>query len=302
MLRFISGKYQGGEFPVTEDKSIVVGRSSDLDMVLVEDMVSRKHARIAMQSDQIWIEDLGSTNGTFVNGEKIKRARLKEGDRVLIGTSILKLIAGDGAADAGTDAKAQLENVAAARRGSQQRTMSGSIEEVPLPDLLQLFGTSKKSGVLVIRTHNDEDVGRIFMRKGTIYHASINESPDVPAMKSMYRMLTWDKGLFDLDPPDPRELPNEISVSVQEVLMEGMRQLDEFTQLRDALPDMKARISIMTPLVAPLRDLKPEELDIIQLVHNQGSIEAVLNKATATDLDTLQGLVKLVKASYLRTE
>src|SRR6202034_2004116 len=125
VLRFISGKYQGGEFPVTPDKSIVVGRSSDLDMVLVEDMVSRKHARIAIQGDQIWIEDLGSTNGTFVNGEKIKRARLKEGDRVLIGTSILKLIAGDGYQD-NTDAKVQLENVAAARKGSQQRTMSGS--------------------------------------------------------------------------------------------------------------------------------------------------------------------------------
>jgi pSer/pThr/pTyr-binding forkhead associated (FHA) protein len=95
VLRFISGKYQGGEFPIAAEKQILIGRSSDLDMVLVEDMVSRKHARIAMQTDQIWIEDLGSTNGTFVNGEKIKRARLKEGDRVLIGTSILKLIAGD---------------------------------------------------------------------------------------------------------------------------------------------------------------------------------------------------------------
>src|ERR1700733_10175021 len=155
VLRFISGKYQGGEFPIATDKQIVVGRSSDLDMVLVEDMVSRKHARIAMQNEQIWIEDLGSTNGTFVNGEKIKRARLKEGDRVLIGTSILKLIAGDGATDS-TDAKIQLENVAAARRTSQARTMSGSIEEVPLPDLLQLFGTSKKSGVLVIRTTEEE--------------------------------------------------------------------------------------------------------------------------------------------------
>src|SRR5437764_79985 len=96
VLRFISGKYQGGEFPIVPEKQIIVGRSSDLDMVLVEDMVSRKHARIAMQADQIWIEDLGSTNGTFVNGEKIKRARLKEGDRVLIGTSILKVIAGEG--------------------------------------------------------------------------------------------------------------------------------------------------------------------------------------------------------------
>src|SRR5215207_3140479 len=163
VLRFISGKYQGGEFPIVAEKQIIVGRSSDLDMVLVEDMVSRKHARIQMTADQIWIEDLGSTNGTFVNGEKIKRARLKEGDRVLIGTSILKVIAGEGARDS-TDAKRDLENVAAARRTTQARTMSGSIEEVPLPDLLQLFATSKKSGVLVIRTETD-DVGKIFMRK-----------------------------------------------------------------------------------------------------------------------------------------
>ena len=152
VLRFISGKYQGGEFPIVPDKQIIVGRSSDLDMVLVEDMVSRKHARIAMQQDQIWIEDLGSTNGTFVNGEKIKRARLKEGDRVLIGTSILKVIAGDAPRDGDRTRSASSRTSPHARRTSQPRTMSGSIEEVPLPDLLQLFGTSKKSGVLVVRT------------------------------------------------------------------------------------------------------------------------------------------------------
>src|SRR6185503_17142733 len=94
-LRFISGKYQGGEFPLRMNKEIIVGRSSDLDMVLVEDMVSRRHARIACSETQIVIEDLGSTNGTFVNGEKIKRANLKVGDRVLIGTSILKVVSTD---------------------------------------------------------------------------------------------------------------------------------------------------------------------------------------------------------------
>ena len=45
-LRFISGKYQGGEFPLRPNREIIIGRSSDLDMVLVEDMVSRKHAKI----------------------------------------------------------------------------------------------------------------------------------------------------------------------------------------------------------------------------------------------------------------
>jgi pSer/pThr/pTyr-binding forkhead associated (FHA) protein len=303
VLRFISGKYQGGEFPIVPDKQIVVGRSSDLDMVLVEDMVSRKHARIAMQQDQIWIEDLGSTNGTFVNGEKIKRARLKEGDRVLIGTSILKVIAGDATSPAARDeaqVKQNLENVAAARRTSQARTMSGSIEEVPLPDLLQLFGTSKKSGVLVVRT--EDDVGKIFMRKGLIYFVLINDLDDVPPLKSMYRLLSWQKGLFDLDPPDEREFPNEINVSVQEVLMEGLRQMDEFNNIKDKLPDLHAKLLLASPLNPPLRDLKPEELDVIQLAHNFGHLETIMNKSQASDLDTAQIVLKLVKANYLRSE
>ena len=302
VLRFISGKYQGGEFPIVNDKPIIVGRSSDLDMVLVEDMVSRKHARITMQQDQIWIEDLGSTNGSFVNGEKIKRARLKEGDRVLIGTSILKVIAGEGGRADSTDAaKRDLENVAAARRSTNTRTMSGSIEEVPLPDLLQLFATSKKSGVLVIRTEAD-DVGKIFMRKGVIYFATINDLDDVPPMKSIFRMLTWMKGAFDLDPADEREFPNEMNLSVQEVLMEGLRQLDEFNEIRNELPDLNTRLVMSQPVIPALRDLKPEELDILQLGHNYGHLETVLNKSHATDLETVQMILKLIKGSYLRPE
>ena len=299
VLRFISGKYQGGEFPIVPEKQIIVGRSSDLDMVLVEDMVSRKHARIAMQGDQIWIEDLGSTNGTFVNGEKIKRARLKEGDRVLIGTSILKVIAGEGSRDS-TDAKRELESVAAQRRTSQARTMSGSIEEVPLPDLLQLFGTSKKNGILVIRT--DDDVGKIYLRKGAIYFASINDLDDVPPMKSIFRMLTWQKGIFDLEPPDERTFPNEMDLSVQEVLMEGLRQLDEFNEMRAELPDLNTRLLLTTPMIPPLRELKPEELDVLQLCHNYGHLETVLNKSQATDLETVQVILRLLKGLYVRPE
>src|SRR6476469_3975948 len=96
-LRFISGKYQGGEFPLKMNRQVTIGRSSELDMVLVEDMVSRKHAKITVGPGKVLIEDLGSTNGTFVNGEKIRQARLKEGDRILIGTSILKLVQHQGA-------------------------------------------------------------------------------------------------------------------------------------------------------------------------------------------------------------
>ena len=91
-FKFISGKYQGGEFPIPDDGELIIGRASDLDLVLVEDMVSRKHAKLTASGGALSIMDLGSTNGTFVNGEKIRRSDLKRNDRILIGTSILKVI------------------------------------------------------------------------------------------------------------------------------------------------------------------------------------------------------------------
>lgn len=301
ILRFISGKYQGGEFPITPEKQIIVGRSSDLDMVLVEDMVSRKHAKIQLQQDQIWIEDLGSTNGTFVNGEKIKRARLKEGDRVLIGTSILKLVTAEAQAETTgpTEQRRQpLESYNSERRGGQTRTMSGSIEEIPLPDLLQLLGTSKKNGVLCI--HTEDDTGKIYLRKGSVYFAIINELTQVSPMKALYRMLAWEKGIFDLEPPDPTEFPNEVDVSVQEILMEGLRQLDEYNVAKDKLPDMKARVSIPYPMGGNLRDLTKEELDMFQLALVDGDVASIFNRASTTDLDTASVLVKLFKNGFLQ--
>ena len=85
-LKFISGKYQGGEFPLRPNREIIIGRSSDLDMVLVEDMVSRKHAKISTDDETVSIQDLGSTNGTFVNGVRLtSNRRLAPGDVLRIG-------------------------------------------------------------------------------------------------------------------------------------------------------------------------------------------------------------------------
>ena len=294
-LRFISGKYQGGEFPLPEAGEIVIGRSSELDMVLVEDMVSRRHAKISVHNGDIYLEDLGSTNGSFVNGEKITRTKLAEGDRILIGTSIIKVVASDGTSSV-QDAQAKMD-AAASARPSAAKTMTGSIAEVALPDLLQLFSASKKTGVLQITTMTD--VGSIYLEDGRVRFAVVNGDESVPPEKAFYRILVWDKGTFDLLPKVEREFPKEIHSSIEGLLMEGMRQLDEIRRLGDALPPLQSRIMIPMPLDKPLRDASPEELDVIQLALNHETLVDMMNHSGKPDPDVAEVVVALLEKGYL---
>jgi pSer/pThr/pTyr-binding forkhead associated (FHA) protein len=285
-LRFISGKYQGGEYPLTEGQEIVIGRSSELDMVLVEEMVSRKHARILLLGGVITIEDLGSTNGTFINGEKIQRSQLKESDRILIGTSILKVVAT--AVDSPEAAAAARDNARQnmSRAGDDAPRMSGSLEEIPLPDLLQLFGTSRKDGVLLLR--NEAGSGRIYLKEGLIRHAELDGKATINARKAVYRMLGWVRGVFELEPPDPREVPTPLDASAQELLMEGFRRQDEFMELAQRLPALGTRLKMASPLRGSLRSLTPEELDLLDLAVNSPNLQSVLDTTPEPDLETAQ--------------
>ncbi len=294
-MRFISGKYQGGEFPLAANSEIVVGRSSDLDMVLVEDMVSRRHAKIAVNGDQVTIQDLGSTNGTFVNGERVKRAVLNDGDRVLIGTSIIKLVTSEAAVGAAPAAK-QLQEVAAHRRTNQVRSMSGAIDEVPLPDLLQLFGSSRKTGVLVVKTYTD--IGKVYLEKGIIILATINDSEVLAPEKSIYRIITWRHGTFYMEPAEEGQLPNRMAMSAEGALMEGIRIFDEVNRIE--LPSMLSRIALSRPLTAKLRDLTPEQLDVLQVVLHQTQIEAVFNNCPLDDIKIAECFAVLISGGYLK--
>jgi pSer/pThr/pTyr-binding forkhead associated (FHA) protein len=301
-LRFISGKYQGGEFPVRMNREIIIGRSSDLDMVLVEDMVSRRHAKITSTDSEVFIQDVGSTNGTFVNGEKIAgRAKLSEGDRILLGTSIIKVVAADAAAaSAASEAEARRRLEASGQRQGTAmggRPMSGVIEEIPLPDLLQLLSTSRKSGVLSI--NNGASVGKIYMRKGAIYFAAINDDFHILPQKCIYRMLTWETGTFELEPSVEIQVMEEMQDSTEGLLMEGMRQLDEFRELQRRLPPMNSALAVPTPLAGKLRDLSPPELDTFQLVLDHGAMQRVLDNFPGSDIDAAQALIGLMKREFV---
>ncbi len=66
--------------------TLVIGRGREADIRVQGDGVSRKHVRLLTVSDGLMMEDLGSTNGTFVNGERVQTCILKDGDKIQVGT------------------------------------------------------------------------------------------------------------------------------------------------------------------------------------------------------------------------
>jgi hypothetical protein len=68
-----------------------VGRCSDCDLVLSDDTVSRRHVEIAVRGGVCALRDLGSCNGTYLNGRPVERARLRRGDVLLLGETIVRV-------------------------------------------------------------------------------------------------------------------------------------------------------------------------------------------------------------------
>jgi pSer/pThr/pTyr-binding forkhead associated (FHA) protein len=346
-LRFVAGKYEGGEFRLPGEGEVLIGRGAELPVVLAEDMVSRKHARLTIRGEQIKIEDLGSTNGTFVNGERVQSAELKAGDRVLIGTSIMKLLASETpeaarprrgpsaappppverpapAATAERPAPARPARAASAPPPRPQphttiappsevhrpeksstgsvKTVAGSIEEIPLPDILQLFSASRKTGLLVVKGPKGLRAN-LFIENGQVVLAQLDGTPQVKSRKALNRVLRWKTGTFELRPNRAVPSGERISESMEHLLMDGLREFDEIERLRPDLPPDEAKLELVRPLAPKLRELLPTTLDILQAVHNAGTVAGTMDAfPELTDLDVAMELVLLVQKGYIKGE
>src|SRR5580698_10856820 len=80
-----------GEMYKVEGEKTVIGRGQKAQIRLLDDGISREHAQVVVEGNKIYLQDLGSTNGTFCNGLKVDRKELADGDKILVGsTTILK--------------------------------------------------------------------------------------------------------------------------------------------------------------------------------------------------------------------
>lgn len=72
---------------------VVIGRGGNCDIVVGDSFASARHARIFLHRGQYWLEDLGSKNGTYLNGVKVDvPAVLADGDRIEVGSTIFQFV------------------------------------------------------------------------------------------------------------------------------------------------------------------------------------------------------------------
>ncbi len=91
ILRVVEGPQRGQEYPITE-QGPCIGRDAANDICVNDTNVSRQHARVLLHNGAVWVQDNGSRNGVFVNGNRVPdHKQVKTGDKITVGPSVFEV-------------------------------------------------------------------------------------------------------------------------------------------------------------------------------------------------------------------
>jgi hypothetical protein len=200
--------------------TVSMGRSRSCDLRLPGSDSSRRHAEITGGPNGFTLYDLGSTNGTFVNGEQVQKCLLRPGDRIQIGSSTITFCqVGGGLENMGVDH--DTEQTILMERPAGGQVFEGELSEIPPFAILQILEMGRKSGLL--QCDSEDGTGRLWLARGMPIHADTKTQTGFDAAIAIVHATT---GRFTFSPQsDPPE--RTIEASVTELLLEASRALDE---------------------------------------------------------------------------
>jgi diguanylate cyclase (GGDEF)-like protein len=186
IVRF-SGTQTGVAHWLSTNKELLIGRAPEADVCIPDRRVSQRHARVVVTPEgAVFVEDLGSTNGTYVNGEKVMRRALRDGDEVLLLPDyILKFcyqvnVAPEAAGRSGADATRDARTSDDARQDMLMRIDQDFIQAKKQNEDLALLMVAVDGFAKIDETHG-QDVGDMVLREVTQVVGTVLRREDVLA-------------------------------------------------------------------------------------------------------------------------
>jgi CheY-like chemotaxis protein len=173
--------------------------------------------------------------------------------------------------------------------------VEGSLSEVSLVDLLQIFGLNRRTGTLVLQ--HEQQKGRIHLTNGSVVAAALGETT---GEKALYRILRWHKGSFRYN-PGHTHVTQDIARSMDALLMEGMRQLDEWDSLFKLMPAPGTVLKLSKSRDELPQNMRPVTQEILLLMEFYNTFQDIIEKSTYTDYDVCQSILGLIQKGIINT-
>jgi hypothetical protein len=207
-------------------REVTLGRSAGCDLRLPAADASRRHASVTWRGDRAVLRDLGSTNGTFLNGQRVEgEALLASGDRITIGgLDVLywrvEPVAAPAGPAAGTRA-GEAPTIVSFRPAAGAEALRGDLARVPLFAVLQMLELGSQTGCLEVEA--PEGAARLWLEAGRLVHA---EAPKARGLEAALAAAVATRGRFEFAAGSPAP-ERSFEASVTEVILEATRLLDE---------------------------------------------------------------------------
>ncbi len=303
-LLLLVSEQQVYAFDLSITLRIGIGRHEANDLVLRSRTVSNYHTEILKEGDQLVLRDLGSTNGTYVNGKTVKQGTVKVGDRIRVGNHILtvhlkalenreegffRFRRNPDSFGPGTSG-----NIISARAGPEdplKTLQSTEPHDLSLPDLLKILSSNAHS--LTVHIQRESEEARIFVQKDRIVHAEFDRSS---GEKALYRLFGWQRATYELKPLTAGlSVPRTIALPTDTLIVEGTKHATELGKLISQLPPLQVTLRLREDCPLPLTAHTPAEVEIYQCVIRHETIAEVLKQSPFTDVIVLKLIDSLIR-------
>ena len=172
-------------------------------------------------------------------------------------------------------------------------SFQGSIQELPVPDIIQLVSVSGTTGMFTLVRGNER--GFIYLKNGQMVHARLG---DLTGEEAIYALAIWSSGEFQFSPGEETDTAS-IEKSNTSLLMEAARRLDEWKVLSRKIPAVDSVPAFLTRDTAEPVTLSPPEWNLVTRIDGKKTIEELARTVNLSSFDTAKVLYGLITAGLV---